>query len=164
MLIWLLFAVSSVLNFRPDTGGRRWTLIQVASSITLRGETGAVFPSAAQTPAWSIWSVPCAAQGSSPPVFHKSADLAAPAVCAFPTQAAQAARSLTGALSLGVARLFPSVVPASVSASASRVRVCAFSPPRPQPQSPPAQVGCQRPVSRRDPPSGCRPSRLSGGL
>ena len=144
MLIWLLFAVSSVLNFRPDTGGRRWTLIQVASSITLRGETGAVFPSAAQTPACSLWSVPCAAQGSSPPVFHKSADSAAPAFCAFPTQAAQAARSLTGALSLGVARLFPSVVPASVSASASRVRVCAFSPPRPQ--SPPGPCVLPRPL------------------
>ena len=34
----------------------------------------------------------------------------------------------------------------------------------PQPQSPPAPVGCLRPVSRRDLPSGCRPSRISGGL
>ena len=37
-------------------------------------------------------------------------------------QAAQAARSLTGALSPGAARLLPSAVPASVSASARRVR------------------------------------------
>ena len=34
----------------------------------------------------------------------------------------------------------------------------------PQPQSPPAPVGCLGPVSRLDPPGGCRPSRISGGL
>ena len=45
LFIWLLFAVSSVPNFRPDTGGRRWTLIQVASSLSLRGGAGAAFPS-----------------------------------------------------------------------------------------------------------------------
>ena len=36
--------------------------------------------------------------------------------------------------------------------------VCAFCPPGPQPQSPPAPVGCLRPVSRRDlplPPASC---------
>ena len=41
--------------------------------------------------------------------------------CAFPAGAAQAARSLTGALSPGAVRLLPSAVPASVSARASRV-------------------------------------------
>ena len=45
-----------------------------------------------------------------------------------PAQAAQAARSLTGALSPGAVRLLPSSVPASVSACASRV--CAPSPLR----------------------------------
>ena len=39
-----------------------------------------------------------------------------------PAQAAQAARSLTGALSPGAAHLLPSAVPASVSARASWVR------------------------------------------
>ena len=29
---------------------------------------------------------------------------------------------------------------------------------------PPALVGCMRPVSRGDPPGGCRPSRISGSL
>ena len=61
-----------------------------------------------------------------PSVFHKSLEQkAAPAFCAFPVRAAQAARSLTGAL----------------------------SPPWSQPQSPPAPVGCLRPVSCHDPPS-----------
>ena len=32
-------------NFRPDTGGRRWPLIQIASSVLLSGGTGAAFPS-----------------------------------------------------------------------------------------------------------------------
>ena len=32
-------------NIRPDTGGRRWSLFQVASSVALWGGTGAVFPS-----------------------------------------------------------------------------------------------------------------------
>ena len=68
----------------------------------------------AQAPGCSIWSGPCAACGSSPRVLHRSADLVAPAFCAFPFRAAQAARSLTGA----------------------------FSPPRSQPQLPPAPVGC----------------------
>ena len=31
-------------NFRPDTGGRRWSLIQVAGSVALRGGAGAAFP------------------------------------------------------------------------------------------------------------------------
>ena len=39
-----------------------------------------------------------------------------------PARAAQAARSLTATLSLGVVHLLPSVAPASVSARASRVR------------------------------------------
>ena len=135
LFIWLLFALSSVPSFRPDTGGRRWTLVQVASSLALRRGRGVAFPIyAAQAPGCSIWSVPCAALDSSPRVFHKSADSAAPALCAFPARAAQAARSLSGTL--------------------SPVRR-AFSPPRPQPQSPPAPVGCVRPMFSCNPPSGC---------
>ena len=79
-------------------------------------------------------------------------------------QAAQAARSLTGALSPGVARLLPSVVqlpfpPRQPSVSAS---ACSFSPPSLQPQSPPSPVGCVCPVSIRNPPGGCQPPRISG--
>ena len=39
LFIWLLFAVSSVSNFRPGTGGLRWSLVQVHrfSSVLLRG-------------------------------------------------------------------------------------------------------------------------------
>ena len=45
LFIWLLFAVSSVSKFRPDTDGWRWSLIQAASS-ALRGAAGAALPSA----------------------------------------------------------------------------------------------------------------------
>ena len=82
------------------------------------------------------------ARGSSPRVFHKSAEQkAAPAFCAFPVGAAQAARSLLGALSPGAAHLLPSAAPAPVPARTGRV-----------------------PASRHDLPGGCRPSRISGGL
>ena len=46
-----------------------------------------------------------------------------PVFCVFPARAAQAARSLTGALSLGAVHLLPSVAPASVSTRAGQVRV-----------------------------------------
>ena len=83
-------------------------------------------------------------------VLHKSADSAGPAFCAFPGGAAQAARSLTGALSPGAARLLLSAVPASVSERTSWVR---------------APCVCSGELaSSHDPPGGCRPSRVSGGL
>ena len=129
-------------NFRPDTGGQKWSLIQVASSVTLWGGAGTAFPVyAAQAPGCSIWSVPCAVLGSSPRLFHKSAEQkAVPAFCAFPFQVAQAARGLTGALSPGAAHLLPSEVPASVSTHASRV--CVPSPLRvPSPSPRPRQSG-----------------------
>ena len=53
-------------------------------------------------------------------VLRKSEDLVAPEFCAFPTPAAQAARSLTGALSPGAGRLLPSAGPVSVSSPAGR--------------------------------------------
>ena len=68
-----------------------------------------------QAPSCSIWSGPCIACGSSFQVFHKSTHSVGPAFCAFPALSAQAARSLTGALSQGVVHLLPSAVPASVS-------------------------------------------------
>ena len=51
---------------------------------------------------------PCVACGSSSRVLHKSVDSVGPAFCVFPAREAQAARSLTGALSPGAMRLFPS--------------------------------------------------------
>ena len=62
-------------------------------------------------------------------------------------QAAQATRSLTGALSPGAVCLLPSMVPASASTCASRV---------------PAPCVCSWELtSNRDPPGRCRPSRIS---
>ena len=49
-------------------------------------------------------------------VLHKSTDATGPAFCAFPTRAAQAARSLMSTLSLGAGRLIPSAVPACFQA------------------------------------------------
>ena len=117
-------------NFRPDTGRRRWSLILVASSVELRGGAGAAFPVyTAQAPGCSMWSVPCTARGSSPRVFHKSAEQkATPVFWAFPVRAAQAARSLMGTLSPGAACLLPSEVPVSVSACASPVPAPCVSP------------------------------------
>ena len=126
-------------NFRPDTSGQRWSLVRLFShaagregrcrqiSLACVGSTHSVpatlglppltgvcaFPVyTAQAPGCSIWSMPCVSCGSSFHVFHKSADSVAPVFCAFPAQAAQAARSLMGALSPGVVRLLPSMVPA----------------------------------------------------
>ena len=64
--------------------------------------------------------------------------------------AAQAARSLTSALSPGAVHLLPSTVPASVSVRTSRVRA--------------ACVCSWELASSCDPPGGCRPSRISGNL
>ena len=101
-------------NFCPDTGGRWWSLVQVASSVALRGG-GALLsqPTLLTLPAALYGACPAIACGSSFRVLHKSAHSAAPAFCAFPAPAAQAARSLMGALP-GAARLRPSVAPALV--------------------------------------------------
>ena len=104
----------------------------------------------AQAPGCSIGSGPCIACGSNFQVLHKSTDSVGPGFCAFPTQAAQAARSLMSALSLGAVRLIPSAVPASVSEHACEVRKPC--------------VSSWELVSSRDPPSGCQPSRISGSL
>ena len=105
---------------------------------------------AAQVPGCPIGSGPCVAWV---PVFGYSTKARTRLRLRFvpsPAQAAQAARSLTGALSPGAARLLPSAAPASVSACAHGV---------------PAPCVCSRELaSSRDPPSGCRPSRISGSL
>ena len=155
--------VSSVPNFRPDTGGRRWYLVQVRLFGRAAGREGSCFPVyAAQAPSRSIWSMPCVA---CVPVFRYSTKARTRLRLRFvhsPAQAAQAARSLMGPLSPGVACLLTSAVPAFFHQRQSGA--CTFSPPPPQPQSLPAPVRCVRPVSSCDPPSGCRPSRISGSL
>ena len=117
--------VSSVPNIHPDTGGRRWSLVQVSSSVTLRGGAGAAFLS-------TLLRLPAALYGACPalgavPALGCSTKQRTRLHLRFvpsPAQAAQAARSLTGALSPGAAHRLPSAVPASVSASACAARVC----------------------------------------
>ena len=65
-----------------------------------------------------------------------------------PAQAAQATRSLTGALSPGAVRLIPSAVPASSFLAQVGFPLCLF----------------WELVSSRDPLGGCQPSRISGSL
>ena len=100
----------------------------------------------AQAPGCSIWSGPCVACSSSFRVLQKRADSVGPS----PAGAAQAARSLPGALSPGAVHLPRSAGPASVSTRASPVCApCVYSPEL---------------ASSHDPPGGCRPSRISGSL
>ena len=40
LFIWLLFAVASVSNFCPDTGGQRWSLVQVRQFSPVAGRAG----------------------------------------------------------------------------------------------------------------------------
>ena len=113
-------------NFRPDTGGQRWDRIQVASSVALRGGAAAAFPSTLLRLPAALCGA-CPERGSSPPVFHKSAEQKA-----VPSPSQRLRQPGAWAYSPRVRR--------------------AFCPPCPQPQSPPAPVGCLRLVSRSDPP------------
>ena len=97
----------------------------------------------ARAPGCSIGNRPWVMCGASFWVLHKITDSVGPAFCAFPAQAAQAARNLMITLSLGAVRLIP-------SAAARRLgEPCVCS----------GEL-----VSSRDPPEGCRPSRISGSL
>ena len=104
----------------------------------------------AQASSCSTWSEPCVACGSSfgyyPKVQIRLGLHFVPSLAGV----AQAARSLTGALSPGAVCLLPSAVPASVSMHTSQV---------------PATYVCfWELASSQDPPGGCRPSRISGSL
>ena len=142
-------------NFRPDTGGRRWSLFRFACSVVLWGGRGAadkchwrvwgalsVFPPhwvclhsrvcafpvyTAQAPGCCIGSRPCVACSSSFRVLHKSVDSIGPAFCAFPGPSSSGSQDLDGCTPLRVQ--------------------CTFSPPRSQPQFPSTPVGCVRLVS-----------------
>ena len=114
-------------NFRPDTGGRRWTLIRVASSVALRRGAGAAFLSTLlRLPAVLYGACPALrvvpAVGCSTKARNKKLRLR----FAFPVRAAQAARSLTGALSPGAAHLLLSPSPAPVPARAGWSGACAL--------------------------------------
>ena len=108
-------------NFRPDTGGRRWFLARVASSVALWGGTGTAFPVCAafpvyvaQIPGCSIWIIPCAAPSSSPRCSTKKRGLGCACVLCLPRP--EQLRQ-----------------PGAGRAHSPRVR-CAFSPPRTEPQ------------------------------
>ena len=68
----------------------------------------------AQAPHCSIWSGPCVECGSSFPVLHKSADLVAPAFCAFPGPSGSGSQRLGRPLP-GCGAPFPSTASGSGS-------------------------------------------------
>ena len=140
LFIWLLFAVSLVFNFSPDTGGRRQSLIQVHqfSSALLWGGRGAAdrcrcvwgalavlwphwvcpaqwclcFPLyPAQAPGYSIWSRPSVECSFSFRVLHKSTDSLVPVFCALPGLSGSGSQRLGRPLP-GCGAPFPSAAPA----------------------------------------------------
>ena len=101
----------------------------------------------AQAPGCSIWSGPCVECGSSFRVLHNSADLVAPAFCAFPGLSGSGSQRL-GRVLPGCGEPFPSAVPARAAGWVHAACVCS-----------------EELASSRDPPGGrCRPSRISGIL
>ena len=136
LFIWLLFAVSSVSNFRPDTGRRRWSLFLVSldqfspaagragrcRQISLCVGSTRRVPATLGLPRTGVsvlspstlLRLPAALYGAGPalsvvPVFRSSTTARIRLRLRFvpsPASVAQAARGL-GALSPGAARLFP---------------------------------------------------------
>ena len=174
LFIWLLFAVSSVSNFRPDTGGRRWSLVQLCLvsraagreghcrqiSVACVGSTHSVLATRVCPAHGCVLSpsthlrLPAALYGAGPalrvvPVFGYFTKARTQLPLRFvpsPARAAQAASSLTGALSPGAVRLLPTARPSlSFRTCASRV-------------SAPCS---QELASSGDPPVRCRPSKIS---
>ena len=159
-------------NFRPDTGGRRWSLVQlplvsraagreghcrqisvacvgsthsVLAILGLPPLTGVCFPHLHISSSWLLYvERPCIACGPSFRVVHKSADSVVPAFCAFPGPSSSGSQQLDGRTLPGCA-FSPLSVPASVSTCASRVSA---------PYS-------QELASSSDPPGRCRPSKIS---
>ena len=157
-------------NFHPDTGRRRWSLVQVRLFSPAAGREGrcrqrslcvgstrrvpatlslprsqvcALPVYTAQAPGCSTGSGPCLVRFpfSGPP---QKCRLGWACVLCLPRQAAQAARSLTGSL--------------------SRVR-CQQHQPHFRLRWSGAPCVCSGELaSSRDPPGGCQPSRISGSL
>ena len=101
---------SSVSNFRPDPGGRRWSLIQVRWFRRAAGREGHCCPLyIAQAPGCSssIWSGPCVACGSSFRIFHRSTDSVGPAFCAFPGPSSSGSQRLDGSTLPGCGAPYP---------------------------------------------------------
>ena len=147
--------VSSVSNFHLDTGGRRWSLVQVRLcsravgreghcrqiSLACVGSTCSVLATlglpllradmcalpvyTAQAPTCSIWSGPCVACGSSFRVFHKSADSVGPVFCAFPDPSSSGHQELEERTLPGCGTPSPLHGP-SLSFSADQLGACAL--------------------------------------
>ena len=124
LFIWLLFAVSSVPNFCPDTGGRRWPLVQVASSIALQGGAGAAFPFTLLRLPAVLYEV-CPALRGVPAlgVPQKRGTKGCACFLHLPRPSGSGSQELDGRTLPGAARLLPSASPAPVPACAGRMPV-----------------------------------------
>ena len=100
LFIWLLFALSSVSNFHPDTGGRRWSLIQVRqfSSVLPRGGRGAADRHRC------VWGALAVCRPGSQQFWRPLPGCGAPFLSAASGPGSQA---FVRALSPGAVRLFP---------------------------------------------------------
>ena len=125
--------------------GRGGVLFRFASSVALREGRGTAFPVyTAQAPGCSLWSGPWKLRLV--PVFGFSTKERTRLRLRFVPSPAEQLRQ-----------------PGACRAHSPRVPR-AFSLPGPSLSFPLAPVGRVRPVFSRDPPGGCRPSGISGGL
>ena len=133
-------------NFRPDTGRRRWTLIQVAGSVALRGGAALLSPlrCSGSRLLYMAPALRCARFQPSGVPQKRGTKSCACFLC-LPR--------LSGS---GIQELDRRTFPGCGAPSALRVPS-----PSPRPRWPGA---CLRPVSHHNPPGRCRPSRISGGL
>ena len=76
-------------------------------------------------------------------VLHKDVDSVGPAFCAFPGRSSSGSQELDERTLPGCGTPSPLHSP-SLSFPPHQLGACAFSPPRPQPQSPPPSVRCLR--------------------
>ena len=134
--------VSSAPNFRPDTGGRRWSLIPVASSVALRGGAGAAFPSTrlymerlpapaalcGAAPGCTIWSAPCLARAV--PALGRSTKARTQLRLRLESSPSErlGSREFNWRSLPGAARLLPSASPAPVPTSDGWVPAPCVSP------------------------------------
>ena len=108
-------------NFGPDTGGRRWTLIRFASSLALRGGTGAAFPSALLRLPAALYGVCPALRAFQPSGVPQNRGIGCACAPCLPRRSGSGSQELDGRTPPGAARLLPSTVPASLSTRTGRV-------------------------------------------
>ena len=121
-LLGFCLLVCSVPNFRPDTGGRRWTLIQGASSLAPREGRALLSPlRCSGSRLLYMERALCCARFQPSGVPQKCGTKNCARVPSFPGPSSSGSQELAGRTLPGCGPPSPSVVPASVPARPSRV-------------------------------------------